>query len=104
MAKLANLLTMVELSYTGKKHNIKELAEHLEVSERTIREYKLFLEEAGIYVDTIRGPYGGYVLTQEANFPKVRFEKQDIKIINEVAKLRDEKKLLTLVETNYQNG
>lgn len=92
MAKLANLLTMVELLNTGKKYSIKELAEQLEVSERTIREYKLFLEEAGIYVDTIRGPYGGYVLTQEVNFPKVRFEKQDIKIINDVARfIKDEK-------------
>lgn len=86
MAKLANLLTMVELLNTGKKYSIKELAERLEVSERTIREYKLFLEEAGIYVDTIRGPYGGYILTQEVNFPKVRFVKQDIKIIDEKIK------------------
>lgn len=92
MAKLANLLTMVELLNTGKKYSIKELAEQLEVSERTIREYKLFLEEAGIYVDTLRGPYGGYVLTQEVNFPKVRFEKQDIEIINDVARfIKDEK-------------
>lgn len=92
MAKLANLLTMVELLNTGKKYSIKELAEQLEVSDRTIREYKLFLEEAGIYVDTIRGPYGGYVLTKEVNFPKVRFVEQDMKIINDVARfIKDEK-------------
>lgn len=92
MAKLANLLSMIELLNTGKKYSIKELSEQLEVSERTIREYKLFLDEAGIYVDTIRGPYGGYVLTQEVNFPKVRFVEQDVKIINDAARfIKDEK-------------
>lgn len=82
MAKLSNLLMMINLLKTGRKYSINELAMRLDVSERTIREYKLFLEEAGIYVDTLRGPYGGYVLRQEANLPKISFNENDIKILD----------------------
>ena len=81
MAKLSNLITMIELLKTGRKYSIKELGERLEVSERTIREYKLFLEEAGIYVDTIRGPYGGYILRQEVNLPRITFTESDIEVL-----------------------
>ena len=59
MAKLSNMLVMINLLKSGRKYSVKELAERLEVSERVVREYKLFLEEAGIYLETIRGPYGG---------------------------------------------
>lgn len=87
MAKLANLITMIELLKTGRKYSINELSEKLEVSQRTVREYKLFLEEAGIYVDTIRGPYGGYVLRQEINLPPIRFNAKDIDTLLEAYKL-----------------
>lgn len=86
MAKLSNLLMMINLLKTGRKYSINELAMRLEVSERTVREYKLFLEEAGIYVDTLRGPYGGYVLRQEINLPKINFDKNDIEILNSAIK------------------
>lgn len=87
MAKLSNLLTMIELLKTGRKYSINELSTQLEVSERTIREYKLFLEEAGIFVDTIRGPYGGYVLRQNVNLPKIRFSKEDVDSIRSAIKI-----------------
>ncbi|MFV0249501.1 MAG: helix-turn-helix transcriptional regulator [Bacilli bacterium] len=35
-----------------------------------IRVYKDEIEMAGIYIDTIKGPYGGYVLNQNVNVPK----------------------------------
>lgn len=87
MAKLSNLLTMIELLKTGRKYSINELSLLLEVSERTIREYKLFLEEAGIFVDTIRGPYGGYVLRQNVNLPKIKFSKEDVDNIRSATKI-----------------
>lgn len=86
MAKLSNLLIMINLLKKGRKYSINELSTRLEVSKRTIREYKLFLEEAGIYLDTIRGPYGGYVLRQEINLPEIHFDKNDISILNCVIK------------------
>ena len=102
MAKLSNLLTMIELLKMGRKYSINELSEQLEVSERTIREYKLFLEEAGIFVDTIRGPYGGYVLRQEVNLPRIEFSKQDVNIIHCAAKLINDEKIKEKL-TNLSN-
>lgn len=81
MAKLSNLLVMVELLKNGRKYSVKELADYLEVSERVIREYKVFLEEAGIYVESMKGPYGGYVLRQDTNLPIPNFNKFDIELI-----------------------
>lgn len=70
MSKISNVITMLELLSNGRKYSIKELAEHLEVSPRMIRVYKDKLEKAGIYIDTIKGPYGGYILNQNINVPK----------------------------------
>ncbi len=70
MSKVSNVLTMLEYLSTGKKYSISDLAEKLEVSPRMIRVYKEDLEKAGIYIDTIRGPYGGYVLNQNINVPQ----------------------------------
>lgn len=81
MAKLSNLIMMINLLKNGRKYSIKELSEKLEVSERTIREYKLFLEEAGIYIETLRGPYGGYVLKRDVNLPKIDLNQNDIELL-----------------------
>ncbi len=70
MSKISNVLTMIEYLSTGKKYSIKELSEKLEVTPRMIRVYKDEIEKAGIYITTIRGPYGGYVLNQNINMPK----------------------------------
>jgi len=65
MSKLSNELLMLKYLSNGRKYNIQELSELLEVTPRMIRLYKEDLDEAGIYIDTIMGPYGGYVLNQE---------------------------------------
>lgn len=70
MSKISNVLTMLEYLSSGKKYSIAELSEKLEVSPRMIRVYKDEIEKAGIYIDTIKGPYGGYVLKQNINVPK----------------------------------
>ena len=70
MSKISNILTMLEYLSSGRKYSIEELAEKLEVSPRMIRVYKDEIEKAGIYVETIRGRYGGYVLNQNINVPK----------------------------------
>ena len=86
MAKFSNLLVMLELLNTGRKYSVKELSSLLEISERVIREYKVFLEEAGIYVDTIRGPYGGYILRKNINIPPLLIDKADVDIIKQMIK------------------
>lgn len=82
MSKLSNILTMLELLNTGKKYSIKELADTLEVSERMIRMYKEDIEKSGIYIDTIMGPYGGYVLNQTIRMPVRKFKKNDYEMLN----------------------
>lgn len=70
MSKISNVLTMLECLSSGKKYSLAELAEKLEVTPRMVRVYKDEIEKAGIYIDTIKGPYGGYVLNQNINVPK----------------------------------
>ena len=72
MSKISNILTMLQLLSNGRKYSTKELANKLETSERMIRIYKDDLEKAGIFIDTIMGPYGGYVLNQEINIQNSR--------------------------------
>ena len=70
MSKISNVLTMLEYLSSGRKYSIKELSEKLEVTPRMIRVYKEEIEKAGIFIDTIKGSYGGYVLNQNINVPK----------------------------------
>lgn len=82
MSKLSNVLMMLQLLQNKKKYSIKELSEKLEVSPRMIRQYKEELEYAGIYIDTVYGPYGGYILNQDISIPE-RFVKPDnVKVNN----------------------
>ena len=82
MTKLSNTLLMLQYLQSGRKYSVKELSEKLEVSERQVRCYKEDLEKAGIYIDTIMGPYGGYVLNQSIRMPIRKFKKQDYELLN----------------------
>jgi predicted DNA-binding transcriptional regulator YafY len=79
MSKTSNVIKMLELMSNGRKYSIEELANYLEVTPRMIRVYKEDLEKAGIYLHTLKGPYGGYVLNQDINLPK-RNEYYDINL------------------------
>lgn len=74
MSKISNMLNMIQILKDKKVHSIQSLSEELEVSERMIRQYKLELEEAGIYIDSITGKYGGYKIEDDNKF----FELNDI--------------------------
>ena len=82
MSKLSNVLTMLQLLQNKRKYSIKELSLALEVSPRMIRQYKEELEYAGIYIDTIYGPYGGYILNQDITIPQRFVKKENIKLDN----------------------
>lgn len=86
MSKVSNVITMINLLSSGKKYSIKELASLLEVTPRMVRIYKDELDKCGIYVDTIMGPYGGYVLNQNIKFPEMEFSTSDYDILNEYIK------------------
>lgn len=90
MSKVSNVLTMIELLNSGRKYSIKELSQELEVSERMIRVYKEELDKCGIYVDTIKGPYGGYVLNQSVRMPLRKFNKKDFELLNKYIELESD--------------
>ena len=99
MSKLSNTITMLELLNTGKKYNVDELAEILEVTPRMIRSYKEDLDKAGIFIDSIRGPYGGYVLNQSIKLPRRKFKKLDYDFLaNLDVEKKDKKRLLEIAD------
>lgn len=55
MSKVANILNMVNVLKDGKIHNMKDIAERIEVSPRMIKQYKNELEQAGIYIYSKKG-------------------------------------------------
>ena len=89
MSKISNVLTLLQLLQSGRKYSINELSNKLEVSERMIRVYKEDLEKAGIYIDTIMGPYGGYVLNQSIRMPIRKFKLKDAQLLDKY--IADEK-------------
>ena len=105
MSKISNVITMLQLLNSGRKYSIKELSERLEVSERMIRVYKDELEKAGIYVDTIMGPYGGYVLRQSVKMPIRKFKVKDYEILDKYIFLEkdelEKEKLMLLKDKIY---
>ena len=74
MSKIANMLNMLRILKDKEIHSISSLAEKLEVSERMIRQYKLELEQAGIYLKSFTGKYGGYQFDENNNFLKIENE------------------------------
>ena len=99
MSKISNAITMLTLLSTGRKYTIEELSKILEVTPRMIRVYKEELEKAGYYIDTIMGPYGGYVLNQTIRLPERKFKKEDYELLNKyINKNNDDKEKLIILK------
>ena len=82
MTKLSNTTMLLRLLQNVKKYSINELSNIIEVSPRMIREYKSELELAGIYIESIRGRYGGYYLNQDIKLPDNMDKSKSIPIDN----------------------
>ena len=92
VSKVGNTLTMLRLLESGRKYTVKELSEKLEVTPRMIKIYKEELEKCGIYIDTIRGQYGGYVYNKKHDY-NISFDYLDIDAIESILdKLTDKEK------------
>ena len=98
MSKISNVITMLELLSQNRKYSVEELATILEVTPRMVRLYKEELEKAGIYIDTIRGPYGGYVLNQSIRIPSRKFKSNDYLLLEKVISLIDNNNLIKELE------
>lgn len=110
MSKLSNALLMLEYLENGKKYSVKELAEKLELTERMVRSYREELEQAGIYIDTIMGPYGGYVLRKNIKLPTRKITEEDYNFLKDLklnkkdsVKLNQILKKLKEVYLDYEN-
>lgn len=69
----ARALRALELLQSRPRTTAEELASRLGVTERAARRYVGILREAGIPVESTRGPYGGYRLGRGTRLPPVAF-------------------------------
>jgi predicted DNA-binding transcriptional regulator YafY len=65
----SRVLTLLELLQSGGVRTLAELADRLEVDERTVRRYVNHLIDLGVPVDSVRGRYGGYKLSPGYRVP-----------------------------------
>lgn len=99
MTQLGNSLLMLKLLENGRKRTINELANIIEVSPRMIRSYRDNLEQAGIYIETIRGKYGGFILRDNMKTILPPFTFYDLQTLE---KLLSNKNLLEQVLTKKE--
>ena len=85
MSKLSNTLLMLSYLQNGRKYSINELAEKIEVSPRMIRLYKEDLEKAGFIIETIYGPYGGYILVKNNFNISSSFNNYDLNMLKQIS-------------------
>lgn len=80
MGKFSKMLYMVDLLNTGNTYSSKELSTKIGVSERMIRYYKEELENNRIFIESFKGPNGGYFMIDKIkNY--INFNKYDIQLL-----------------------
>ena len=98
MSKVANMLNMIQILKDGKIHNMKEIAKQIEVSPRMIKQYKNELEQAGIYIESRRGMYGGYMINHELNNIDIGLTYNELKKLYEVGKKNSNEEIKKIIE------
>lgn len=83
MSKISNAIKMLNYLNTGNKYNVKELSQKLGITDRMVRYYKEELEEAGIPIETFRGPNGGYYIIKTSEQYNM-FNKYDVELLEGV--------------------
>jgi len=73
LSPTARALRALELMQAQPGITAGRLAAHLEVTERAARRYVEILREAGIPVESVRGPYGGYRVGRGIRLPPLVF-------------------------------
>ena len=84
MGKLSNTLSILTLLSSGKKYTAKELAELIEVTPRQIRIYIGELEKSGIYIEVVKGRYGGYYYKENDHDYKVHFDINEVNTLEKI--------------------
>lgn len=78
MSNVGNAINMAILLQARGKMKIKELASELEISGKQIRNYRDYLGEARIYIDSEKGKYGGYTIQDCNNLIGLNIRQEDI--------------------------
>lgn len=73
----ARALRTLEILQARPGVQARDVAERLGVTERAARRYVAMLREAGVPVESTRGPYGGYRLGRGARLPPVVFTEEE---------------------------
>ncbi len=77
LSPTARALRALEILQARPGTTAGDLAVRLGVTERAARRYVGILREAGIPVDSVRGPHGGYRLGRGTRLPPVRFTQSE---------------------------
>ena len=108
MSKVANMLKMIKILKDEKIHNMKDIAEKIEISPRMVKQYKNELEQAGIYIDSKRGINGGYSLNKELNNIDIGLTYQELIKLKEIEQYfnenQDFKKIIGKIIESYEKN
>ena len=108
MSKVANMLKMIKILKDEKIHNMKDIAEKIEISPRMVKQYKNELEQAGIYIESKRGINGGYSLNKELNNIDIGLTYQELTKLKEIEQYfnddQDFKKIIGTIIESYEKN
>lgn len=108
MSKVANMLKMIKILKDEKIHNMKDIAEKIEISPRMVKQYKNELEQAGIYIESKRGINGGYSLNKELNNIDIGLIYQELIKLKEIEQYfnddQDFKKIIGKIIESYEKN
>lgn len=85
MGKISNVFIMIDILNSGGKYTVKEIADRLNVSQRMVRYYKEELEKSGIYIESFKGPNGGYFILNNSGY-YTKINKYDIELLKSAYK------------------
>ena len=102
------MLKMIKILKDEKIHNMKEIAEKIEISPRMVKQYKNELEQAGIYIESKRGINGGYSLNKELNNIDIGLTYQELIKLKEIEQYfnenQDFKKIIGKIIESYEKN
>lgn len=75
------LLSLILLLQSRPSWKASQLADELNVSERTVHRYMVMLEEMGIPIYSERGPYGGFSLVRGYKLPPLLFTAEEATVL-----------------------
>ena len=102
------MLKMIKILKDEKIHNMKDIAEKIEISPRMVKQYKNELEQAGIYIESKRGINGGYSLNKELNNIDIGLTYQELIKLKEIEQCfnenQDFKKIIGKIIESYEKN